>query len=63
MGELMPRFLITISPAGDPRRTQDVAINARSAYVAGWLYRQLYPSTQIIAIRMALDCRQQQKPG
>jgi len=59
----MPRFLITISPTGDPRRTQDVAISARSAYVAGWLYRQLHPSSHIIAIRMAPDCRQQQELG
>lgn len=63
MGKLMPRFLITISPTGDPRRTQDVALNASSAYNAGWLYRQLHPSTQIIAIRMAPDCRQQQEPS
>lgn len=58
----MPRFLITISPTNDPRRTQDVALNARSAYVAGWLYRQLHPAAQIIAIRMA-PSYQQQEPG
>lgn len=50
------RYLITIrtNPA-DPRFTQDIAIDARSAYHAGWLYRQLNPSVKITGIRPAPD--------
>jgi hypothetical protein len=45
------RWLITVRH--DETRTQDFAINASSAYQAGWLYKQLHPGARIIAIRPA----------
>jgi hypothetical protein len=52
------RYLITIrTDPNDPRRTQDVAIDARSAYHAGWLYRQLNPKAKITGIRPAPEAR------
>lgn len=53
------RYLITIRvDPDDPRRTQDVAVDARSAYQAGWLYRQLNPKARLQAIRPAPEHRQ-----
>ena len=54
----MTRYLVTtrIDPA-DPRRTQDHAIAARSAWHAGWLFRQLYPDMRPVAIRQAPEGR------
>ncbi|MEN9860564.1 MAG: hypothetical protein RLZZ515_1046 [Cyanobacteriota bacterium] len=52
------RYLITIrTDPTDPRRTQDVAVNARNAYHAGWLYRQLNPQAKLSGIRPAPDHR------
>ena len=52
------RYLITIrTDPDDPRRTQDVAINARSAYHAGWLYRTLNPHAKLTSIRPAPENR------
>lgn len=52
------RYLITIRvDAEDPRRTQDVAVDARNAYHAGWLYRQLNPRAKLMGIRLAPDHR------
>lgn len=52
------RYLITIrTNPDDPRHTQDVAVNARNAYHAGWLYRQLNPSARLVKIRPAPDIR------
>lgn len=46
------RYLITIRiDPEDPRRTQDVAVDARNAYHAGWLYRQLNPRAKLVGIR------------
>jgi len=54
----MTRYLITtrIDPT-DPRRTQDHAITGHSAWHAGWLFRQLYPTLRPIAIRQAPEGR------
>lgn len=54
----MTRYLITtrIDPT-DPRRTQDHALTARSAYHASWLFRQLYPALRPVAIRPAPEGR------
>ena len=54
----MTRYLVTtrIDPA-DPRRTQDHALSARSAYHASWLFRQLYPALRPVAIRPAPEGR------
>lgn len=40
----------------DAERTQDFRIAASSAYVAGWLYRQLNPNAKIISIREVPSC-------
>lgn len=45
------RYLVTVRH--DEHRTQDYAVRHRSAYEAGWLYRQLHPGARIIAIRPA----------
>ena len=47
----MTRYLVTVRL--DESRTRDHSIEARSAYNAGWLYRQLHPQARIIAIRLA----------
>jgi hypothetical protein len=50
----MTRYLVTTRVDGDPRRTQDHAIVARSAWHAGWLFRQLYNGNrQPVSIRPA----------
>lgn len=52
------RYLITIrTDPDDPRHTRDVAIDARSDYHAGWLYRQLNPHAKLTGIRPAPDHR------
>ena len=52
------RYLITVRvDPDDPRRTQDISIEARSAYHAGWLYRQLNPNASLTGIRPAPDHR------
>ena len=35
----------------DRQRTRDELIQARSAYAAGWLYRQLHPGVEVIGVR------------
>jgi len=35
----------------DPTRTRDELIQARSAYAAGWLYRQLHPTVEVLSVR------------
>jgi len=45
------RFLVTIAADGDPLRTRDVAMQGRSPWQVGWLYRQLNPAAHITAIR------------
>lgn len=52
------RYLVTVRVNGDPLRTQDIAVDARSAYHAGWLYRHLNPKAKLTAIRPAPDHRQ-----
>lgn len=44
-------YLITVRR--DESHTYDRAIEARSAWAAGWLYRQLNPGARIVAIRPA----------
>lgn len=44
-------YLLAIVVDNDPRRTRDVAIQARSPWHAGWLYRQLHPGAKLVAIR------------
>jgi hypothetical protein len=44
-------YLLAIVVDNDPRRTRDVAVEARSAWHAGWLYRQLHPGAKLAAIR------------
>lgn len=52
------RYLITIRvDPNDPRRTQDISIEARSAYHAGWLYRTLNPHAKLTGIRPAPEHR------
>lgn len=52
------RYLITVrTDPSDPRRTHDVAIEARNAYAAGWLYRQLNPGAKLMGIRQAPEGR------
>lgn len=46
-----PNYLVTVRVGGDPLRTQDHAVHARSAWHAGWLYRQLHPGSRLTAIR------------
>jgi len=43
--------MVTVTVNGDPTRTQDHAITARSPWAAGWLYRYLHPGTTPIAVR------------
>jgi hypothetical protein len=53
------RYLVTIRiDPNDPSRTQDVSIEADSAYQAGWLYKQLQPTNKICSIRIAPEHRQ-----
>jgi hypothetical protein len=35
----------------DACRTRDEVIHARSAYAAGWLYRQLHPTVEVLGVR------------
>lgn len=35
----------------DACRTRDEVIQARSQYAAGWLYRQLHPTVEVISVR------------
>jgi hypothetical protein len=35
----------------DRRRTQDYRIEATSAWNAGWLFRQLHPGVEVLAVR------------
>lgn len=52
------RYLITIcTDPADPCRTQDIAVDARNAYHAGWLYRQINPHAKLTGIRPAPDNR------
>lgn len=44
-------YLLAIVVDNDPRRTRDVVVEARSAWHAGWLYRQLHPGANLVAIR------------
>lgn len=46
-------YLLAIVVDNDPRRTRDVAVEARSAWHAGWLYRQLNPKAWVVAVRAA----------
>ncbi len=52
------RYLVTVRVNGDPLRTRDEPIDARSAWHAGWLYRQLHPGAKLTAIRVAPPHRQ-----
>jgi hypothetical protein len=45
------RYLVTVRVDGDPLRTQDHEVQARSAWHAGWLWRQLHPGAKLTAIR------------
>ena len=54
----MIRYYVTIQVDGDPLRTRDYSIEARTAYQAGWLYKQLNPRAVIAFIRPAPDHRQ-----
>lgn len=49
MNATISRWLVTIRL--DECRTMDVGHDARSAWAAGWLHRQLHPQDRIIAIR------------
>ncbi len=53
----MTRYLLTVMVGGDPTRTQDVAMEGRSAWQVGWLYRQLNPEARITAIRLVPEGR------
>ena len=57
-----PLYLVTVRENGDPLRTKDVPLRARSAYSAGWLYRQLNPGARLTAIRLAPTYQQDTKP-
>jgi hypothetical protein len=35
----------------DACRTRDELIHARSAWAAGWLFRQLHPGVEVIGVR------------
>lgn len=37
----------------DPTRTRDYLVAARSAYAAGWLWRQLHPGDDVVMVRLA----------
>lgn len=37
----------------DPTRTRDERIAARSAWAAGWLFRQLNPGADVLQVRPA----------
>lgn len=45
------RYLITVRVDGDPLRTRHEEVRARSAWHAGWLWRQLHPGAKLTAIR------------
>lgn len=45
----MPSWWVTIRL--DCCRTRDELITARSAYAAGWLYRQLHPTVEVLSVR------------
>jgi hypothetical protein len=44
-----PTWWVTIRL--DPTRTRDDLIQARSQYAAGWLYRQLHPTVEVLSVR------------
>jgi hypothetical protein len=46
-----PHWYVTIQL--DRCRTRDEIIQARSAYAAGWLFRQLHPNLEVIHVRPA----------
>jgi hypothetical protein len=52
-------YLVTALIDGNPYRTQDYAIRARSAWAAGWLYRQLHPMATLTCVRLAPEHRQE----
>lgn len=55
---MTPRpYLITVRSAPHSPRTEDHTIPARSAWHAGWLYRQLHPSARLVAIRPVPEAR------
>jgi hypothetical protein len=35
----------------DPTRTRDELIQARSQWSAGWLYRVLHPTVEVLSVR------------
>ena len=35
----------------DACRTRDELVTARSAYAAGWLFRQLHPGVEVLRVR------------
>ena len=37
----------------DACRTRDELVTARSAYAAGWLFRQLHPGVEVLGVREA----------
>jgi len=45
-------WFVTVAVARD--RTADHIIRARSQYAAGWLFRQLHPDAEVIAVRPVL---------
>lgn len=47
------QWYVTVMVDGDPRRTCDHLVAAHSEWSAGWLYRQLHPTANVIRIRPA----------
>ncbi len=45
----MPSWWVTIRL--DCCRTRDEVIQARNAWAAGWLYRQLHPGVEVLSVR------------
>jgi hypothetical protein len=45
------RYLVTVAANGDPLRTQDVAMQGRSAWQVAWLYQQINPGAHVTAVR------------
>lgn len=45
----MPSWWVTIRI--DPCRTRDELITARSQWSAGWLYRVLHPTIEVLMVR------------
>jgi hypothetical protein len=52
-------YLVTALIDGNPYRTQDYAIRARSAWAAEWLYRQLHPMATLTCVGLAPEHRQE----